>query len=407
MSEIKSVFHAKYEYGLQEYQIHEKDPFFNFLETLVVRMLKTLMYSGSSFLKDKFIDNSRVLIAKSQLDAIGAESVKLETPDGDFLDGRYLSAQVFKTKLEKYFDVIETTEQGAIFQKLVVKAEFCNTIEKKLSLGTECSYLQANEKVEAFIRILKGLGMDVLTNGIISKENNIRGVVINLGPTQEHLKLLTSDTKSTALIAHGADMNYAAYKSLAVAYLLRGLNVLLVDFRGYGESEGSPTSHKTKLDLETAYQYLREKKQIENKDLVVHGHCMGGGSATDLAARRSKVNLILDRSFSDYRDVAKNRFPLLSEIIYRIMPWIVNYNNSENLAKIRGHIGIAMAKQDAVISEEQIIKEIDSLPITEPDQIVKLIDSPGGHSGLWTEFPITSDQFNQFLMQAGLRSRLF
>ena len=407
MSELNPVFRGTYTYGLTEQRMIKRNPLINLIETLIICPFKSLMYSGSSFLRDKYIDKERVIRAKAQLDAIGADSIKLKTPDGALLDAKYLKASYFRLQLEKYFNVVEVMENGLPHQKLLVKEEFCKKIEKKLTLGTDCSYLQPNPEVEAFVQVLKGLGMGVFSNGIISQENNLRGVVIELGHVPKNLPLVTAETKSTVLIAPGADMSYAAYKSLAAAYLLRGMNVLLVDFRGYGESEGSPTSHKTKLDLETAYQYLREKKHIENNDLVVHGHCMGGGSATDLAARRTGVNLILDRSFSDYRDVAKNRFPLISEIIYRILPWIINYNNAENLAKIVGHIAIAMANEDAVISKEQTMNQIDSLPNTKPGQVVKLIDTAGGHSGIWTENAITSDQFNQFLTQTHLRGRLF
>lgn len=201
-------------------------------------------------------------------------------------------------------------------------------------------------------------------------------------------------------------MSYAAYKGLA-AYLIRGINVMMVDFRGYGRSEGSPTDVRTKLDLDTAYQYLQTQYNIKNEDLIVHGHCLGGGPASDLAARRPGVNLILDRSFSDYREIARERFPVFQKLISAIMPSIVNYNNAENLRNVKGNVAIAMSVEDAVIPREQITKLIDNLPDSEPSKHYQLMHTTERHTGLWTDDAITAKQFDQFLNKTGLRGRLF
>jgi|GEM_PF-2794127 len=410
-SDKNQIFSSSYDYGQKEQQIVRQNAIISFLQTTIVRPFKSMIYSGSSFLKERFIDSEREKKAKDQLLTIGGESVKMRTPDGDIIDGMYLSTNRFKKGLQKYFHVIESeNKDGTIKQKLIIKSEFCKEEERQLNSGETSIYLKPNEEAQSFFDKIKGLGFSAFPNTIIgSEEDKKRGLCIELGNIPKNLPVADDQANSypTVLISPGADMSYPAYKGLAVAYLLRGINVMMIDFRGYGESQGSPTSHKTKLDLETAYQYLATKHGVENKDLIVHGHCMGGGPATDLAARRKGVNLILDRSFAEYRDVARNRFPLMSSIIYKIMPWIVNYNNTKNLGQVEGHIAIEMAKEDAVISESQIIKQIDGLSDTKKGQIIKLMDSPGGHGGLWTDEVITSLQFNQFLEQINLRKRLF
>jgi alpha/beta superfamily hydrolase len=84
---------------------------------------------------------------------------------------------------------------------------------------------------------------------------------------------------------------------------MRGLDVMMVDFRGYGNNQGLPTAYKTKLDMETAYQYLAKEHGVKNKDLLLHGHCFGAAPATDLAARRKGISIIVDKSFSKFQNI--------------------------------------------------------------------------------------------------------
>jgi Serine aminopeptidase, S33 len=409
-------FNSCYDYGPEEQRIKHKNWIVNLFEDIIVRPFKFMLYTGASFLKDRFVDRNRVQEAKEQLVAIGGQPVKMKTPDGDMLDGMYLNTKDFKTSLEKYFDLIEkNNKNGTIQQKLVLKKEFCVKEEVKVSAYASYIHLKPNQEANAFLETLKKLGIEHYSLESLSEEGNIVGYCIKLDNTPTDLSLVKTNNENnsnpTALIAIGACASFPVYKRLAAAYLLRGINVMMVDFRGYGDSEGSPTPYKTKLDLETAYQYLAIEKGIENKDLIVHGHSLGGGPAADLAARRKGTNLVLDRSFAEYRDAARDmvrdRFPSIGNIIHKVMPWIANYNNVKNIGKIEGNIAIVMAKKDPIISESQIIKQINSLPNTKKGQTVKLMDSNYGHDKIWIEEPSTSLQFNQFLEQTNLRRRLF
>jgi fermentation-respiration switch protein FrsA (DUF1100 family) len=407
------IFNSNYNFGPKDQQILKKNYIVNMFEDIIIRPFKTRIFPGASILKNKFIDVERSNEAKKQLLAIGGKPVQIRTPDGDLLSGMYLNTKNFKKCMEKYFKVSEEWDNDSIKQKLIIKDEFCSD-EKRESQGEVYIYKKPNNEVQSFLDTINSIGLDLKKNGLLfnsSKEGIIRGPFLELDKIPNNVQFveLSNSRKSTptVLIATGSGLSYNAYKGLAAAYLMRGINVMMVDFRGYGESKGNPTAHKTKLDLESAYQYLSVEKGIENKDLIIHGHCLGGGPATDLAARRKGINLILDRSFAEYRDLARNKFPIIGEIIYRIMPWIFNYNNVENLGKIDGHIAIEMAYDDVVIEEEQIVKQINSLKDTKKGQLIKLMDSNGGHTGLWTDHSITSLQFNEFLEQAQLRKRLF
>lgn len=69
----------------------------------------------------------------------------------------------------------------------------------------------------------------------------------------EELRSITEEILSnpTVLISGGNGGLYISYKTLVALYLIRGLDIILADFRGYGTSTGTPTAYNTKLDLET------------------------------------------------------------------------------------------------------------------------------------------------------------
>ncbi|CDJ46659.1 hypothetical protein, conserved [Eimeria brunetti] len=67
-----------------------------------------------------------------------------------------------------------------------------------------------------------------------------------------------------------------------------GANILLVDYRGFGRSEGSPTEEGVYLDADAALDFILDNKVVNNKDIFVLGHSLGGAVAVDLASRRGE-----------------------------------------------------------------------------------------------------------------------
>lgn len=424
--ESSSFFKAVYNYGPQGQEVEKINLISKSVNSLAVKLLEIFIYPGASVLKRRLIDMNKIENARNQLLLIGGQSVRIETPDADKIDGMYLSAFNFKNNLEKYFNVIEKDDEGGTVRQVFrLKPEFCEI--KKDSIGS----MKPNKEAKDYMNNLKKLGVGFWPNN----PHNPGSFSIDLIP-QNTPMLQREGSHPTVLIAPAAGMSYAAYKKLAIAYLFNGISVMLIDFRGYGKSEGSPTEIKTKLDLDAAYQYLQTQHGIKNEHLIVHGHSLGAGPACDLAARRSGVSLIIDRSFAQYKDVAEKfnfgiffnligdsfsiKYKLLSivlklvtkikNLVVRVIPSIVNYNNAENISKVKGHLAIVMATRDRLIPEEQIDKLIDHLPNTRPGQIVKLLNTEGEHSGAWisaTDYTLISSQFSQFLDQTHLRSKLF
>ena len=66
-----------------------------------------------------------------------------------------------------------------------------------------------------------------------------------------------------------------------------GVNVMELDYRGYGKSTGSPNEAGVYRDADAAYQYLIASRKFAPEEIYIYGHSLGGAVAIDLASRRA------------------------------------------------------------------------------------------------------------------------
>ncbi|MGK5595518.1 MAG: alpha/beta hydrolase [Parachlamydiaceae bacterium] len=316
---IKNInYRAIYNYGEEAQQILRRSRLKNlFLET-VTRPFKIFIFPAASIFSFIHLNKKRLNRAKSALLDIGGESLKLQSPNKIALDAMYLKADSFKEKLSEHFEVEQDGAEGWF---LSIK-NGDHSVEWAKKVGLE---LDSQQRIP-------------LTNKML----------------QENPADSNSRARPAALICPGRDMSFPAYKSVAVSYLMRGIDVMLFDYPGVGKSKGTPTDYNTKLAAETCYQYLVEEKKLQNEDILVHGHSLGGGIASDLAARREGIHLFLDRSFTSFTRVSQDKFPLITPLIKLIGPKIANFNNSANLPKVRGAVAIGHGQKDKMIPKSHI-----------------------------------------------------
>lgn len=115
--------------------------------------------------------------------------------------------------------------------------------------------------------------------------------------------------RGTVLFCHGNGGNISfCMDTLRTAGAL-GLNVLLFDYRGYGNSAGSPTEQGTYRDAEAAWEYLVREKGIAPETIVIWGRSLGGAVAAHTAARLPSGLLVLESAFTSIPELMRDRFP--------------------------------------------------------------------------------------------------
>jgi fermentation-respiration switch protein FrsA (DUF1100 family) len=84
-----------------------------------------------------------------------------------------------------------------------------------------------------------------------------------------------------------------------------GVGVMLLEYPGYGRSEGTPSQKSIAEAFNNAYDILIERKDVDPDKIVLLGRSLGGGAVCTLAAGRASAALILMSTFTSARSFAK------------------------------------------------------------------------------------------------------
>ena len=151
----------------------------------------------------------------------------------------------------------------------------------------------------------------------------------------------------TILFSHGNAEDIGTIEPFILKLKDEGFSVLSYDYRGYGTSEGSPSETNTYEDITAAYKYLVEAKNIPTNRIILHGRSLGGGVATDLAAREPVGGLILESTFTSASRVLSrikilpfDKFETINKIVAVKCPvmiihgkedWTIPFHHGETL----------------------------------------------------------------------------
>ena len=181
-----------------------------------------------------------------------------------------------------------------------------------------------------------------------------------------------SDSGFWLLMCHGNAGNLSEFdRPLHYAGLTRlGLNLFAFDYRGYGESGGTPTEDGLYRDAQAAYRYLREKQGVAPDRIIVFGHSLGSAVAVDLVSRVPVAGLILDGALTSAVERGRELYP------YIPVRWIAGsrFNSLEKIPKVKVPKLFLHAKGDEVIPLSHGRRLYAAAP--EPKMFVEL---QGGH----------------------------
>ncbi|MFO6419593.1 alpha/beta hydrolase [Hylemonella sp. W303a] len=143
-----------------------------------------------------------------------------------------------------------------------------------------------------------------------------------------------NSARGTILFLHGNAQNISTH--LASVYWLpeRGYNVLLLDYRGYGASQGAPSVEGAQLDIDTALRHLLARPDVDRRRIVLLGQSLGGALGMHYAAHGSHRQhlraAVIDSAFTGYRDIAREklRSTWVTWPFSGFLPWLVtgDYN---------------------------------------------------------------------------------
>jgi fermentation-respiration switch protein FrsA (DUF1100 family) len=153
-------------------------------------------------------------------------------------------------------------------------------------------------------------------------------------------------SEKVILLFHGNGGNIS--HRLPLLRLLHGLpaSVFIIDYHGYGSSQGRPSEQNLYLDARAAYAYLRKQKKYPASSIILYGSSLGGAVAVDLAAQEKVGGIVLEGAFTSAREMAR----CISFFYRRPFVWIRSrFDSLEKIDSIKAPLLIIHSKEDEMI----------------------------------------------------------
>ncbi len=160
----------------------------------------------------------------------------------------------------------------------------------------------------------------------------------------------------------------------------RRLSVLLFDYRGYGQSTGTPSEAGLYRDALAVYDYLVRERRIPTHRIILFGRSLGGAVAGEVALQRSSAGVILESAFPSIQSMADHHYLGLPA------HWFVNvtFNLIDKVSQLKVPLLVVHGDRDTIVPMTLGRKVYDSAPEPKRWYLVKGADHNdlpyvGGH----------------------------
>ncbi|NOY69326.1 MAG: alpha/beta hydrolase [Deltaproteobacteria bacterium] len=152
------------------------------------------------------------------------------------------------------------------------------------------------------------------------------------------------ETKRAILFLHGNAGNASWRLPDAVALWSLGASVLLIDYRGYGLSKGTPSEKGVYLDGQAGLEYLNRHQGFSISKIVIYGRSLGTAVAVEIAQNRRLAGVILVSPLSSGLAVARSRG------MGWLAPFIGNpFDSIDKIGNLRAPLLIVHGDKDRIL----------------------------------------------------------
>ncbi len=144
-----------------------------------------------------------------------------------------------------------------------------------------------------------------------------------------------------------------------------GVSVLIFDYRGYGDSSGTPSEAGLYADGAAAFDWLATR--VPDRPITLFGRSLGGAVAARVAAVRPAAGLILESTFTSAPDMAgrvlpfpgvrylvRSRFDALAAVRKLTAPLLVIHGSADELVPI----SMGRALYEAAATRDKTFREV-------------------------------------------------
>ncbi|MGZ8408725.1 MAG: alpha/beta hydrolase [Hyphomicrobium sp.] len=177
--------------------------------------------------------------------------------------------------------------------------------------------------------------------------------------------------RPTLLYFHGNGGSFVTRSERIRKYMAHGYGLVMMTYRGFGGSAGTPSEKANVADALQVYDAVRASG-VSPSEIVVYGESLGSGVAVQVAAQREVGGVILDAPYTSIVDLATLHYPYLPA------RWLMTdrYETLQSAGRVKAPVLIVHGEADDVIPVEMSRRVAAAM-----QGPVKLATFPGaGHS---------------------------
>lgn len=360
---------------------------------------------------------------RSLLKILGAEEVKIDLPkENTSLNGMYLSCDEFKKKLSEIgaqtcsiqANPIGNAGKNSVRFSAISVSKDADQSQILKSLNSIGAFANSESDGIGWVKIKYRDRILFIPDDQINLKPDVNGFIDmkkwELNPyNNKDLDTSQPSSGGTVILTTGMSGVYEMHKKELLAFLIRGMNVMTINFRGCGESTGVPSENGFKRDLEAAYQYIKQNHPIADDKIVVKGLCMSGGPCTYLVSKHPNLNLFLDQTYADFRDVVvqgadielqKYKKSLNTSIFNALSKWVLKHTESlvhimikglapawkisEEIRSARGHIAMLLTTNDKLMKlDRDLSRNYEAVLKSNKTKSTSILAIEGEHADSW------------------------
>lgn len=153
----------------------------------------------------------------------------------------------------------------------------------------------------------------------------------------------------TLLFCHGNAGNISHRLESIALFNSLGLNVLIFDYRGYGQSTGEVSEQGLYEDVAAMWRLLTDSKGMKPADIVLFGRSLGSAVASQLATKVRPGGVILESSFASVSAMAAKLYPFFPT------RWLARYrlSNVRHVKAMQAPLLVIHSQDDEIIPFQQ------------------------------------------------------
>jgi pimeloyl-ACP methyl ester carboxylesterase len=153
--------------------------------------------------------------------------------------------------------------------------------------------------------------------------------------------------RPTLLYFHGNGGSFVTRSERIRKYMAHGYGLVMMTYRGFGGSAGTPSEKANVADALEVYDAVRASG-VSPSEIVVYGESLGTGVAVQVAAQREVGGVILDAPYTSIVDLATLHYPYLPA------RWLMTdrYETLQSAGRVTAPVLIVHGEEDDVIPVE-------------------------------------------------------